>query len=74
MTRSLIESTALSTVSLVSRCPKQFVQRLHSLTMVDDSKSPSPDKLSPLPEGESLLSQPVLTLHKLQPPLIALTN
>ncbi|KAJ5607340.1 hypothetical protein N7537_003959 [Penicillium hordei] len=26
--------------------------------MVDDSKSPSPDKLSPLPEGESLLSQP----------------
>ncbi|KAJ5529017.1 hypothetical protein N7527_002410 [Penicillium freii] len=58
MTRSLIESTALSTVSLVSRCPKQSVQRLHSLTMVDNSKSPSPDKLSPLPEGESLLSQP----------------
>lgn len=42
--------------------------------MVDDSKSPSPDKLSPLPEGESLLSQPVHTLHKLQPPPVALTN
>ncbi|OQE44917.1 hypothetical protein PENCOP_c002G06684 [Penicillium coprophilum] len=26
--------------------------------MVDGSKSPSPDKLSPPPEGESLLSQP----------------
>ncbi|KAJ5817679.1 Heat shock factor binding 1 [Penicillium robsamsonii] len=26
--------------------------------MADDSKSPSPEKLSPLPEGESLLSQP----------------
>jgi hypothetical protein len=27
--------------------------------MAEDPKSPSPEKLSPAPEGESLLSQPV---------------
>ncbi|CAG8909168.1 unnamed protein product [Penicillium egyptiacum] len=43
--------------------------------MVDDSKSPSPDKLeSSPPEGESLLSQPVYTFYKLQTPLFALAK
>lgn len=43
--------------------------------MVDDSKSPSPDKLeSSPPEGVCLLPQPVYTFCKLRSPLIALTK
>lgn len=43
--------------------------------MADESKSPSPDKLeSSLPEGKSLLSQPVHTIFKLQTPPVALTK
>jgi hypothetical protein len=60
MIRILIEPDMHRPVNrLISTCLKWSVQRVIGLTMAEGSKSPSPEKLSPQPEADSLLSQPV---------------